>query len=408
MKIENNTYEIEIIRSIQELNTVKPIWNEIIKDNNNVCLTLEWISCWLKCFMDKNNSLKTIIIKKHNKPVAIAPFVIKKIKFLFFNFKVIEFVSMADYPDSPTNICPELDFIISSDAYQLIDKIFEEVIKEEWQFIRLHPIPKESKTIPELKDFTNKHNYKFFEREAFKSLIINTGKSWEDYTRSLSKRFRKQLRYYQNKFREIGELQFILFKSPAEINENLHHVLDIEKRSWKWQKGVSINSISYKNFFKEFPEQASHFEWVHLWLLKLNGEYIAYDLNICYKDKVINWKGSYDDRYSNFGPGQLLLEKELEFYIKNKTSEFNMLWGQTLAKERWNPENKSFSEIFIFKRTSYSTLLRILLINLNLYKINRIFQNYKKRIFRKLHIRSKKSELTRADQLNISTNDLKW
>lgn len=408
MKNKNNTYDIRVIRSIQELNSIKPAWDEIVKHYNNVCLTTEWISCWLKCFVVDNTSIKILIVKKNNDVIAIAPLLLRKEKLIFLPYKKIEFISMADYPDSPTNLCPELDIIITPGYEDVLDKIFEELMKDDWHFIRLNPIPVESQTISEIKNFASNYNLKFVEQEAFKSLIIDTNRSWENYYQSLSKRFRKQLRYFQNKFKEIGEIKFVLFKSPTEIKENLHHVLDIEKRSWKWQKGVSINSIGYKNFFKEFPEQVCHLEWVHLWFLELNGKYIAYDMNICYRDKVINWKGSYDEKFSDFGPGQLLLEKELEYYMNNSISEFNMLWGRTLAKERWDPNNKSFSEIFIFKNNPYSILLKILLIDISFYKIIRIFKSYKNRILRKLKIKSQKSELTRADQLKNSTIGSEW
>lgn len=394
-----NKYDVKIIRKVEDLESIKTIWNEIIKNNNNVHLTYEWINCWLKCFLDRYSSLYIIIIKNDNQAVALVPLLIKKDKLLFFHYRKVEFISMTDYPDSPLNICSELDFIITQVENGIIETIISELMKENWNFVRLNPIPLESTTLSGLKNAATKHNLIYFEREAFKSLIINTAVELDLFHKQISKGFRKELRHHQNRIKELGELNFVLLKSKEEISDNLKNVLDIEQKSWKWNKGISINSVRYNNFFQEFPLSVSHLGWIHLWFLKLNDKYIAYDYNICYKDKVICMKGSYDKNYSDYGPGQILLSKEIEYYINNGITEFNLLWGSTKAKERWKPIKKTYMEVFIFRKNIYSVILKALLLDLKFYMLLRILKDYKNRILRKLKIRTSKSELTRMDQL---------
>ncbi len=398
----NNTidkYKIKIIRNIDELDSIKSVWYELTKNNHNIHLTYEWVSCWLKCFLNEKSALYIVIVFDKDKPIAIAPFLIKRDNLLFFRYIKIEFISMDDYPDSPTNLCSELDFIIPQANDDILELIINELIKENWNFIRLNPIPSESNTLHELKKTANKNKLFYIDREAFKSLIVNTKTEWDEYKKLISRGMKKELRYHQNKLKELGKISPILLRGNEEINNSLKYILDIEQRSWKWDKGVSINSVKYNNFFQEFPESVSQLGWVHLWFLKLNDEYVAYDFNLCFKDRVICLKGSFDKRYSDYGVGQILLFNEIEYYIKNGFSEFNMLWGKTLAKERWKPINKSYTEVFIFKNDVYSTFLKVLLLNLKFYMIYRIIVDYKNRILRKLKVRTKKSALTRVDQL---------
>lgn len=392
-------YSIEIIRNIEDLESLKSTWDELTKHNHNVYLTYEWVSFWLKCFLDKSSSIFIIIVKNGNQPIAIAPLLIKRGNISLIPYQKIEFISMADYPDSPTNLCAELDFIIPQANKEIIDLIIQELMKEKWNFIRLHPIPSESNTLIELKNSAKKNNLIFFEREAFQSLIINTAMKWDELKNLLSKGFKKSLRYFQNKIKELGDVDFILLKSKEEISDNLKHVFDIEQRSWKWNKGISINSVKYNNFFQEFPLYVSHLGWIHLWFLKLNDKYIAYDLGIFYKNRLICLKGSFDQKYADYGPGQLLLSKEIEYYTNNGITEYNMLWGDTIAKERWRPFKKSYTEVFIFKKNIYSIILKVLLLDLKFYLIYRIIEDYRKRLLRKLKIRTRNSELTRMDQI---------
>lgn len=393
-------YEILIIDSIEAFLEIKDEWNYMLADNVNVCLTHEWISSWIDCFLNKDLKLCILIIKNKDGIRGIAPLVIKREKFLFLPISKIEFLSTSKYPDSPINLCPELDFIIKENHENIIQKIIEALSKYSWDILRFQPIYSESPSIIALEKCSKNYNYDILIKNAFESLVINTDITLDKYKTSLSKRLRKQLRYYENKFNELGKLEYVYLETKDDIKTYLPVVLDIEKRSWKWNRGVSINSIGYKNFFFHFPEKVSHFKWIHLWLLKLNNIFIAYDMNIKYNNTVINWKGSYDEKYSDYGPGQLLLQKELEFYISNGIKKFNMLWGSTLAKERWNPNKYLYKEVLIFRKNLYSRLLKLLLYKFKLFSLNRIFTSYKNRILRKLKIKSLKSELTRMDQIN--------
>lgn len=399
------TYKLNVeeINTIEKFEMLRTEWNSIVENNPSygVCLTFEFMMLWWKLFEKPDKNLCILVIRKNEIIICIAPFIIVREKFLGMPVTKIEFISTAKYADSPTNITASLDFLIKEEhelvIYNIISYLNERV--KGWHLIRLNPIPADSTTLNLLKKTTAAFNNKFISNEVFSTFNIKFPESLEKYFASLSKNFRKYLKTNEHKLQQIGTLNYRMVTSLDEILQMFPYVMEIEKRSWKWDKGVSLNSTAFNNFYKHFIDVGGRLGWIQLWLLQLNDKYIAYDYNILYKNSLIALKGGFDNEYKTYSPGQLLLAQEVKHYFSNGIREINMLWGHTVAKERWDPVADAYNEVFIFKNSVYSRILHFLFFSLSLYRIRRNINDLKKRLFRKLKIRLKSSEYTRVDQV---------
>ncbi len=401
----DKTYKLNIeeINTIEKFETLKAEWNSIVGSNQNygVYTTFEFMMLWWKLFEKPDKKLCLLVIKKENDIIGIAPFMIVHEKFLWMPTTKIEFISMARYPNSPASFTASLDILIKEHHEEVIHNIVSYLVQrvQGWHYIRLNPIPTHSATINLLKKTASANNYKFINHEAFSSIDIKLPETWEEYSASLSKNFRKYLKSNERKLQQLGSLTYKLITSHDELLQIFPMIMEIEKRSWKWNVGVSINSITYNDFYKRFADVGGKLGWIQLWVLQLDDEYIAYDYNILFKQTLINLKGSYDEAYNCYSPGQLLFAKEVQNCLNNGIRDINMLWGETVAKERWKPVAEVFNEVFIFKNSGYSRILYFLFFPLSLYTIRRKYMDFKNRLFRKLKIRLKNSEYTRVDQV---------
>lgn len=399
----DNKYNVEEIRTIEQFEMLKTEWNSIVENDPSygICLTFEFMRLWWLLFEEPNKKMCILVIKKNDNIIGIAPFIKIYEKFFGMPITKIEFLCMAQYADSPASFTPSLDFLIKENHEEVIYNIFIHLVNKVkgWQFIRLNPIPANSITLNLLEKITTEYNYKFINKEVFVTFNIKLTESWENYFTKLSKNLKRYLKVNERKLQQLGTIEYKIVTSYEEILQMFPHILEIEKRSWKWNRGVSINSVVYKDFYKRFAEVGGKLGWVQLWLLRLNDKYIAYDYNILYKNSLVALKGSYDKDYLNYSPSQLLIAEEIKHCYKDGIHNINDLWGQSVAKERWKPTTEAFNEVFIFKNSLYSTILHFLFFSLSLYRIRRIINDLIKRLFRKLRIRLKSSEYTRVDQV---------
>lgn len=401
--MNDNKYNVEEIRTIEQLEMLKTEWNSIVENDSSygICLTLEFMMLWWKLFEDPNKNMCILVIKRKDNIIGIAPFMKVYDNFLGMPITKIEFLCMAQYADSPASFIPSLDFIIRENHEEVIYNIILHLVTKVrgWQFIRLNPIPTNSITLNLLQKIATEFSYKFINKEVFLTFNINLTDLWENYFKNLSRNFKKYLKTNERNLKQLGTVEYKLVTSYEEIVQMYTHMLNIEKQSWKWNRGVSINSVVYKDFYKRFIEVGGKLGWVQLWFLRLNDKYIAYDYNILYKNSLVALKGSYDREYTDYSPGQLLIAQKIKHCYRVGIQNINDLWGKSIAKERWNPTSEAFNEVFIFNNSVYSTILHFLFFSLSLYRIRRIINDLIKRLFRKLKIRLKSSEYTRVDQV---------
>lgn len=401
---EHNNFVIDEIRERDELETIKVRWNELVDETYqpNLCTTYEWLTTWWDTQRNSNHRLMVLVIKSNLRIVGIIPFTMVKERFFLLTTIKIEFISMAQYADSPSNISFALDFLINERVEEILKTVQTYLINhpEPWHFIRLNPIPGYSLTIPLLFKFAKELKLPYRCKEIYANISIPIKISWEEYFSQLSKNFRKHLSYTSRTLSKMTKLNYQILTTEAEMKQFYPVILDIERRSWKWNLGISINSISLNDFYYRFGQIAGKKGWLQLWLLQVDNKYIAYNYNLVFKNNILNLKKSYDCEYKMYSPGNLLLARAIEHSFQSGKISFNMLWGSENEKKCWNPENESHYEIFIFKNNLYARMLYFLYFTLSLYYGRRKLLEYRNRILRKLKIRWNKSELTRIDQLN--------
>ncbi|MBI4547778.1 MAG: GNAT family N-acetyltransferase [Ignavibacteriae bacterium] len=399
--VKSSSLHVQEIRDFEQLKSLEKEWNETLDKSKLplLYLTHEWMVSWWKCLGKNGKQLFVLVVREGNEIIGIAPFMLVKERFLGAPVKKIEFISMMKYADSPTNCAASLDFIIRDRYEQVIETIMSHLNRYRWHFIRLNPVPENSQTIKLLAQEALKHDFEYIKYPVSMNSVIDVDKSWKDYFLSLSKNFRKRLVNNEQKLQQNIAITYRCVQSYEEMKEAFSTILDIEKRSWKWNAGVSINSAAFGDFYKIFVEEASKKERISIWMMKFDEKYIAYDVTAGYKGTLETLKSSYDVAYRKYSPGHLLTLKEFEHFFQNGAQKINLLWGDFETKKRWNVRLEPHDEIFIYHKNIYAKLLYLLMITFSFYHWQKKAIELRNRVARKLHILLKSSELTRQDQL---------
>jgi len=396
------TLTIEEIRTNEAFRALEPHWNALLDrcDRQEIYLTFEWISSWWRCFGTKEKSLLLLVVRDGTEIVGIAPFMEQHGHLLGLPVRSIEFLSMAEYADSPSNCAASLDFIIPGRHDEVIGAIMEHLRGHAWDLLRLNPIPRSSSTAEALARTATREKLHFTKQVVYASAYINVGTDWQTYSSALSSRFRKSMRSMERKLQEQGEIGYREYTLNGNADEVFDEILAIEKRSWKWTVGVSINSVALGDFYRVFAQEASKKGWLRVWMMQVNGKNIAYDYIAGYHGRLASLKTSFDEHYREFSPGNLLTLREFQRFFEDGTKQISLTWGDILTKQRWGTELEDHDEIYVFNRGFYGRLLHILAMQCSLIRFQRIAVEYRNRLSRKLGLRLKSSELTRVDQID--------
>lgn len=394
---------VEAIRDFQILLQYESNWGTLIREiaEPSLNLTFEWMTTWWKCHNKDGRELFVIAVFENEALIALAPLQIVKKRIFGIPFRSIEFLSMADYADHPSNCASSLDFIISRRYDEVVELILDQLSKHSklWHCVRLHPIPANSRTLKNVEKTSIAKGFQFTRSHVINNSYLHIPDNWESYFGTLSRRFRKDLMSSEKDLKREGNVEYNEYRSLDESRNVFDLILKIEKRSWKWDKGIAINSIVYNDFYRSILEACAARDWLRLWILSLDGEPIAYDLCIEFNGSIEALKKGYVEAYKGLYPGGVLEWRMLEQFVKNGVRSVNFQWGDIAHKSNWSTVLEAYDEIFIFQKKFYSRLVQFILFSLSLYSLSPIVTGFYRRIFRKYGIISKHSELTRMDQL---------
>ncbi|MBI4547786.1 MAG: GNAT family N-acetyltransferase [Ignavibacteriae bacterium] len=371
--------EVQEITDMSALKKLEPHWNRLLEECERpvVYLTYEWLTTWWNCHQNPNKKLMVLVVTDGSDVIGIAPFMQIEKYYLGMHMRKIEFLSMMRYAYSPVNCSGTLDVIIPNRHIEVLSAIVTHLksINHRWDYLRLHPIPENAPSLEALRKESLRHGFLFSQRKVFSNACIHATLSWEEYYRSRSHSFRKNLRYQANKLEHHGTRTVNNVNAQVDIKTIIQHIIDIEQRSWKATHGTSIDNERYRRFYFRFLEEAHKRGWLQLWMLAMNGKNVAYDLGIEYCGNVDILKGSYDRSYQRFSVGNLLMLREIEYFFQSGIRKINLLWGDLPYKLKWATHLEPHCEVYLFNNTLYAKLLYTIYIRSSLYRIIRFLSN---------------------------------
>jgi CelD/BcsL family acetyltransferase involved in cellulose biosynthesis len=399
-----SSLKIQEVRDYRQLKALEPYWNQTLVRSGSplVYLTYEWLTTWWRCLGGDGKELLVLVVTDGSEILGIAPFMKVHESFVGLPVSKIGFVSMVKYADSPVNFSGSLDIIVARRHKAVIEALVSYLKLQEqnsWHVLHLNPLPETSPSLGIIEQEARKRRLRFEKRVVFSHAYSKVESDWANFFNKRGSSFRKKLRLLERRLQRKGAIAYNEYRSLGEIPKGYDEILDIERRSWKWERGVSINSVGYRDFYREFAEEAGKKGWFRLWVLKVDGKSVAYDYHVEFEGYVETLKGSYDEDYSDCSPGNLLTWRECEHFFQNGAKRINLLWGNEDYKRHWSTHQEAQYEVFLFNSDLYSRFLHFLYFRLALYGKFRLVSDLKRRLLRRLGYRSKRSELTRLDQL---------
>jgi CelD/BcsL family acetyltransferase involved in cellulose biosynthesis len=128
---------------------------------------------------------------------------------------------------------------------------------------------------------------------------------------ALNSRDKRELRRLKRRLSESGRVQFEI-RPGKESKETLKEVLAL-KRAWIDKYGLPSSVIGESNWESAILAMANTTDCVRVATLAVNGELVAGEIALVFERKWHAFVGAFSPRYSKFGPGQIQMEKTMEY-----------------------------------------------------------------------------------------------
>jgi len=331
-------------------------WNDIMSQTTaaHAQLTHEWLSSWWEVFGD-NNKLSLITVTDGRHVVGIAPLIISKvIGKAGLELRKLTFVGdgLTDYQDL---------LIVNEKREAIVRVLLERIVKDKdrWDAIHFRNVRGDSPNLPIVREALRETSLTFRERVNIQSPYIAIDREWTDYYGALSKKMRSDMRRQLKRLAEMGRVEFARLHDVDDVTDVLNTIKSIHVKCRQAQGGTSLYTNARRFRFaslilKRFGARKS----LDLALLKLNDRVIAYYLGFVYDNIVYFWNTGFDPDFSRLSPGKLLLHYGIKDSFRERFRGFDFMVGEEPYKLQWTSLVRPNYELFVFKNTVRSHLLR--------------------------------------------------
>jgi len=344
---------LKVISSYDEFEGYKDRWVSALSKAgiDNIFLTHEWISAYIKHFF-KNKELLILIVFNGEDIGGIAPLMIRRHRCKGLPARTVCFIGV--------EASDRMDFILCGDKESALRMMLGYLmeIKDKWDFIDLEELTVCSESVKVINDYLAKNRITHLAGPLRKAFFIEFNGKREFIFNRFSKRFDRRLRKLRNRLPDLKLEVKRYIGEKMESEKLFSEVSRIEGLSWKGRKGIGIFSDpESRNFHREVLHELTEKGRVDISILSANEIPIAYIYNYLSGNMVYSYNMAFDSRYSNISPGTVLILWSLKDSAAREISEFDFLRGDDLWKFAFTSDFRPHNRIRIFKNTVYSRFL---------------------------------------------------
>jgi len=331
-------------------------WNELVEksQNDTIFLRHEWFKIWWRSF-GRGKKLLILLFMDDSQLIGIVPLMSVKERFRGLPIKSVKFIENDNSPRS--------DFILKEKKKEVMQCFITHLgrKKNSWDAIVLRNIPKEKRSYEILREVLKEKRILYGIKNGLCSPYLQPNWEWETFLSGISSKVSKTIRNNRNRVKRLGDVSIKEYSKIEPGSKIIKQLFCIGRKSWKDKIGNSISSTAgNREFFRELSVVASRNGWLSIWLLRANGEAIAFEYHLKYKDKRHALRSEFDEQYRKFSPGSALDSFIVEDIFLNDRKEYDMGGCTDAYKMKWTSTVREHSNIYIFNDRLYSTLLYFL------------------------------------------------
>ncbi|HME92563.1 MAG TPA: GNAT family N-acetyltransferase [Myxococcaceae bacterium] len=194
--------------------------------------------------------------------------------------------------------------------------------------------------------------------ESMRSPYIPLPASMAELEGALPAKFRSNLRRRLRKLEWQGRVSLERVSGGLELEGKLEEGFSLERSGWKGESGTAIaQHPTTRGFYSELSRTAAHRGYLSLFFLRLNGRPVAFHYALSCGGRYFLLKPTYSERWSESGPGQLLVREVLSDCIGRGIQEFDFLGPNMSWKQDWTVRARRHTWLMVFRDSAFGRAL---------------------------------------------------
>jgi hypothetical protein len=344
---------MRVINNPEQIEEIELIWNNLVFEvSDNPFFLTDFVIGYIEMMVEWGWRPIILLFYDKDKLVGISPLKNKRkygisyTRFLYIDDCAPDFVAEKEYRE----MCIEysINYILNDLKSDIMDLI----------------IPEESESYDLLINLYNKRKLFHIIYNVDKASIIEVDKSWKEFIQNRGRKFRKNIRYMENRLNKNGKWNILIYEDKDEIINNIDDIKNIENKSWKHEyrkkRGRMIDK-EVELFLKTITKDKSleQYNWAVMFL-ELNNIKIAHAILIYYKNKSIIWKTSFNKEYNILSPGKYLLNESVkEMFNKPRIEIIDFLTNVSVLRT-WTSNKINRARVLASKGLFSSIVVRLI------------------------------------------------
>ena len=310
---------IKLIQNIEELYSVREDWNNLFeKCSESIFIHYSWVYNNYRVF--GQTPLIIVIYNDNKEMIAALPFTIKPFKIKSFTYQALSHGTT----DATDYAC----FLISPNANSrlIIKRVIQyllDIQKDRWHFYKFDNLSDGSTTSSLFRHVLLKELYGG-EIVAEITPIIDFSRVYEEPKKAsnINRRFKKI----------VNKCNISHKKGKDILPYDMAQFSKIHQHSYP---NSAFDSDKNQDFYRSLIEDHTFGSQVILSSIKEDETLVASHFGFIDSDTFYYYVPTYDENFSQFGPGQFLLRTLVEDAKKNECHSFDLLRGSESYKYNW-------------------------------------------------------------------------
>ena len=336
---------VEELRSLVEFSRIESEWNDlVVRLDDQIFYRHEFIATWLENFA-KQQARILLLRDRHRRLVGALPLIARRTSVCGVPVRLLNSASnshsgrfdiLADQPAVAAGVV--LDYLHASKGWDLL--VLAELSESEVGEALLAAAVARSMHIGRWR--------------AADSPFLELPDQWEALATRLSRGYRAGLRRKRRNLTKLGRLSVQRLGLDRAF---LTRGMQLEASGWKGRAGTAMAQQSAtQGFYLQLAERMQALGCLVLWGLWLDQRLLAFQYGLEYRGRYSLLKVAYDESFSRFSPGQLLMEDVLRDAIGRHLRSFDFLGDMMEWKGAWRPVLRCQQWLYIFQDTTMGQL----------------------------------------------------
>ncbi|MDP9400342.1 MAG: GNAT family N-acetyltransferase [Actinomycetota bacterium] len=307
----------QVLRTLDELETIAPEWDELALLARSPFLTVEWLTSWWSVL----GTAEPLVLVQRDEAGRLA--------------------GAAFCRRTPQRL--EAAANLWSGNWDVLARD-EAARRELWHALAQHApgrlrlvgLIEEAPETQVARESLRAAGYSLSRRGGVGCPFLVLPDGWETLIGGVSRNLRSQVARRGRALERLGTVRFRTVTGGDELPSALGHVLRLEGSGWKAREGTAILSDpALEALYRSFAARAAERGWLRLHLLELDDEPIAADFGIAFGSTGFLMKTGFDERYGELSPGLVLRARALRASIEEGLRAYDFLGRAEPYKLRW-------------------------------------------------------------------------